>query len=75
MNMQPVKSSNIVDIGYDVTRLVMRVHFKESTYEYQGIAPSLYADMMAAKSIGSYFARNIKPRYEGIEIVGDRRAA
>jgi hypothetical protein len=65
MELTPVVSSNMAAVGYDAIQNVLVVQFKgnEKQYPYHGVSPELHAEMMAAPSIGSFFARNIKGRF------------
>lgn len=64
MNIQlvPVTSSQIKATGYDPASETMRVQFVkgDSVYEYGKVPASLYAAMIAAPSVGAFFAANIK---------------
>lgn len=54
----PVPSSNIESVGHEGTEL--RVKFKSgSTYAYAGVGADLFAEMMDAKSIGSFVVSRI----------------
>ena len=71
MEMKPIeKSSNVKAIGYDPESKKMRVAFKgrdgDNVYEYTDVAPHVHAEMLAAESAGSYFAKNIRGKY-GVE--------
>ena len=59
MDMEPVKSSNVAEVGYDANQEILGVRFSSGKlYHYKGEA------MMASESIGSYFAKNVRSRYE-----------
>lgn len=63
--MQPVKSSNIVSIGYDPLARTMRVKFKgdQPPYQFDNVDPETHANLMAAQSVGSHFHDKIKGRF------------
>ena len=72
MKRVSVESSNIVEIGYYSETRVLEVQFKSGgIYQYFGVSPSVYKEMLAAKSKGGFLNQNIiKPRlpYRPVEI-------
>lgn len=65
--MIPVTSSNIEAVGHDVGTLTMAVRFANGkTYHYPGVTREAFESFVGAKSIGSYFATNIRPNYTGV---------
>lgn len=63
MNRTQVTSSNIKSIGYDGTTL--EVEFKNGAiWQYKDVPREKYDELMSAPSIGSYFAKNIKGKFE-----------
>lgn len=64
-----VESSLIKEVGYDAATQVLTVTFvdQEGTYEYQKVPESVYKELMAAESKGSYFAKNIKGKFEFVK--------
>lgn len=74
LELQPVVSSNIAAVGYDKGSQTLFVQFKgrDTVYEHPGVPRLTYEIMMAAESIGSYYARNIKKTYPGSAVEGDR---
>ncbi|MDF2650541.1 MAG: hypothetical protein K0Q73_6346 [Paenibacillus sp.] len=67
MEFTPVLSSNIAAVGYDAIQNVLHIQFigKETTYQYHGVPVETFDEMMAAPSVGSYYAKNIKKNYKG----------
>lgn len=72
MNMQPVSSSNIEAIGHEGDKL--RVRFKPNkageskVFDYAGVSAEKFAEMMAAESVGSFFAREIKGTFDAVQV-------
>lgn len=65
MNRTPVKSSNLVSVGYDASSETLEIEFKGGRiYHYFNVPMSVYVALMAASSIGSYHAENIKEQYQ-----------
>ena len=64
MDMKPVNSSNISQIGHDPDLEMLKVEFtKGAAYEYKGVTPHTFGELESAPSVGSYFAQNIKGKY------------
>lgn len=65
MTRQPVRSSNIRSVGYDIDSHELEIEFHHGgIYLFHNVPPMLYHALMAAPSKGSYFARYIKEIYE-----------
>ncbi|WP_269669772.1 KTSC domain-containing protein [Pseudomonas citronellolis] len=63
--MIPVRSSVIEAIGYDPATRRMKIKFKQGrTYDFCGVPPDVYQELMSAGSIGSYYDRAIRDRYQ-----------
>lgn len=64
MNRIPVTSSNIESIGYDPQQRILEVEFKDgSVYQYDRVPATVYRDLMAAESHGTYLANYIRYQY------------
>ena len=64
MVRQPVSSSNLRSVGYDSDKLILEIEFHESgIYQYSGVPERVYRGLLSAKSIGSFFHKNIKDKY------------
>ncbi|MEZ2297287.1 KTSC domain-containing protein [Variovorax sp. RCC_210] len=62
--MQPVNSSQLASIGYDAASKTLAATFTRgpgTVYQYPNVDAKVYADLMAADSIGGYFGKHIKP--------------
>ncbi|MAO08074.1 MAG: KTSC domain-containing protein [Alteromonas sp.] len=58
-------SSNINRVKYDQDKQILSVEFfNHIIYHYHDVPETEYAMLLAADSIGSYFARNIKDQFE-----------
>lgn len=63
-----VQSSNVRAIGYDHKTEVLHVEFPGGVYAYGeegGVPEAVYDGLMSAPSIGSYFAREVRPFFTG----------
>jgi hypothetical protein len=65
MERQPVTSSLIRSVGYDLASSILEVEFADSgrVYEYFDVPLSVYEELISAESIGSYFNEYVKDLY------------
>ena len=69
MDKQPVRSSNIRSVGYEVEAQMLELEFHGGrVYQYSGVSEVIYRGLMEANSKGSYFHQNIKDRYPFIRV-------
>lgn len=68
MELTPVQSSNVAAVGYDATKQVLYIQFKNNAkiYEHYGVPAETFAEMQTAASVGSFYARNIKGQYPNL---------
>lgn len=64
--MFEVKSSNLKMIGYDPNSKTLRIVFKmqPENYDYKGVWPELFAELMRSESKGKFFFTKIKGKFE-----------
>lgn len=68
MQMIPVVSSAIAAVGYDIAQNILHIQFNSGqTSIYQGISVETYDDMMSAASIGSFYHKHIKNKFNGVK--------
>ncbi|MBA5268822.1 KTSC domain-containing protein [Enterococcus hirae] len=66
-----VDSSNLASVGFDNEQSILEVEFKKdgAIWQYYDVEDSVYYELMAADSIGSYFYHNIRVRgYQAVRI-------
>lgn len=64
MEMQPVVSSNVQEVGYDESSQILHVRFLNGgLYEYRNVPLIEYESFVNAPSVGSYLHHNIKDVY------------
>ena len=69
MERQPVKSSNVKAVGYDEVKKVLEVEFKSGgIYQYAGVQPEMYTDLLAAESIGRFVSQVVRAGRRGLRI-------
>ena len=62
---KPVVSSLLSEVGYDEDAEELTVVFKNGKrYVYEAVPPDTYDDLIAAPSLGKFFARNVKSKYD-----------
>ena len=68
IEMQPVQSSNVREVGFRVTEPgfgTLRVTFANGgTYEYAGVTQANYDALLTAPSVGQHLAAYVKPHHE-----------
>lgn len=62
MERDYIESNNLASIGFDCDQSILEVEFKRSgaIWQYYDVEDSVYYELMAADSIGSYFYHNIR---------------
>lgn len=64
MERQPVKSSNIHSIGYELATRTLEVEYNAGgIYQYLNLSARLHVALMQAPSKGTYLSERIKNRY------------
>jgi hypothetical protein len=68
--MIPVNSSSIDSVGYDADASELYIRFRENgkLYAYEDVDETVFADLMRAKSKGTFVNRRIKDRYAYTEL-------
>lgn len=63
------RSSNLDEVAYDSETQTMIVTFKTGqSWEYSGVPLQAFMGIQNAQSAGSYFFRNIRSVYSGVEV-------
>lgn len=66
--LTPVQSSNIKAAGFDASTGTIRVQFHNNTqWNYHGATQSDYDKWMKADSIGSHFAKHVRPKFKSTQ--------
>lgn len=59
-----VRSSSLARLSYDRRQAILQVEFRDGTeYEYTGVPPKTYENLLQADSKGSYFNHYIRNRF------------
>ena len=70
MERQPVESSNIASIGYDVQLSILEIEFNGSgeVWQYPDFPDNMFEELMASDSKGKYFHKNIRGKYHEFRV-------
>ena len=61
--MQPVRSSNVAEVGWDEEKQELLIQFKDgSTYAYPNSDKAAYQDLLTASSPGQYINRWLRSK-------------
>ena len=64
MERQPVTSSDIASVGYDVATQALEIEFQATgVYRYFSVPADLFETIRTASSPGKYFLQNIKGKF------------
>lgn len=75
MDMKPVKSTNVLSVGFDSTTGEMRVQFANGVYKFKGVTQEIHDALMAAQSIGKHFHSYIKGHFEQVKPEEEKASA
>ena len=60
----PVNSSSIRAVGYDGYHLFVQFNTSDTIYTHYGVPDSVYRELMHASSMGAYYNRYIRGKYQ-----------
>lgn len=76
MERLSVKSRNVKSVGYDPEEKVLEVEFKSGgVYQYAGVQPGMFADLLAAESIGRFVSQVVRAGRRGLRIEEEKKGA
>ncbi|MFJ8625895.1 KTSC domain-containing protein [Kitasatospora sp. NPDC093550] len=65
MERTAVDSSVLRSVGYDPVARVLELEFTGgSVYRYAGVPARVHRELLAAESLGRYFLRRVRGRYD-----------
>lgn len=69
MIRQPVNSTNVKSVGYELSSNLLEIEFHGGrVYRYSNVPEGVYMSLMSAKSIGSFFHQHIKGNYLFVQV-------
>lgn len=70
MHRDPVKSSQILALGYDPAAQLLEVEFKTGgVYQYLNVPEFVATELRFSDSVGSYFGANIRGAYKTLRVL------
>jgi hypothetical protein len=61
---QPVKSRILRSVGYDDRTKILEIEFHTGlVYQYSGVPPKVFADLMHSEESGKYFSEKVRPKF------------
>jgi hypothetical protein len=67
---QPVKSRILRSVGYDDSTKILEIEFYSGlVYQYSGVPPKVFADLMHSAEIGKYYAEKVRPKFQAKPVV------
>jgi hypothetical protein len=65
-----VKSRILRSVGYDENTKILEIEFHTGlVYQYSGVPPKVYADLMHSGEMGKYFSEKVRPRFQTKQVV------
>jgi hypothetical protein len=66
---QPVKSRILSSVGYDESTKILEIGFSNGlVYQFSGVPPKVYKDLMHSDEIGKYFSEKVRPKFHSRQI-------
>lgn len=70
LERQSVKSRILRSVGYDDSTKILEIEFHTGlVYQYLGVSPKVYADLMHSSEIGKYFSKKVRPKFQTKQVV------
>jgi len=67
---QPVKSRILRSVGYDESTKILEIEFQNGlVYQFTGVPPKIFSDLMHSDEIGKYFSEKIRPKFQSKPVV------
>ena len=65
-----VKSRILRSVGYDDSTKILEIEFHTGlVYQYSGVPPKVYADLMHSNEVGKYFSEKVRTRFRTKHVV------
>ena len=66
-----VKSRILRSVGYDESTKILEIEFSSGfVYQYSGVPPKVYADLMHSAEIGKYYSEKVRPKFQTKQVAG-----
>jgi hypothetical protein len=65
-----VKSRILRSVGYDEHGKILEIEFQNGlVYQFSGVPPKVYADLMHSGETGKYFSEKVRPKFPSKQVV------
>ena len=65
-----VKSRILRSVGYHDSTKVLEIEFQTGlVYQYAGVPPKVFTDLMHSDEIGKYFSEKVRPKFAAKQVV------
>jgi hypothetical protein len=65
-----VKSVILRSVGYDDSTKILEIEFHSGlVYQYSGVPPKVYKDLMRSSEIGKYFSDKVRTQFRTKQVV------
>jgi hypothetical protein len=65
-----VKSRILRSVGYNDSTKILEIEFQTGLlYQYSGVPPKVYADLIHSGEIGKYFSEKVRPKFPAKQVV------
>ena len=68
MRRAPVISSSLASVGFDPATNELEIEFRSGDVYRYSVPRRVHRELMASNSMGSYFARRIRPAHRGWKV-------
>lgn len=69
MERKSVKSVILRSAGYDETKKILELEFTSGlVYQFVGVPPKVFADLMHSGEAGKYFSEKIRPKFQSKQV-------
>jgi hypothetical protein len=66
----PVTSRILRSVGYDESTKTLEIEFTSGiVYQYSGVPPKVYTDLMHSGEIGKYYSEKVRPKFQTKQVI------
>jgi hypothetical protein len=70
LERQAVKSVILRSVGYDESTKILEIEFHSGlVYQYSGVPPKVYTDLMRSREMGKYFSEKVRTQFRTKQVV------
>jgi hypothetical protein len=71
LDRQPVKSRILRSVAYDDSTKTLEIEFTNGlVYQFAGVPPKVYAELVHSDEAGKYFSEKIRPKFQTKQVAG-----